>query len=325
MARTRAQSVRPSASAARMGTRHNPVVLEETPEPEDEHVASAASPRKSKRPPVSRIKAAAIVKPKAPPKVLPKTPTKKRGPAEKRDCAICAATKSIPNSFRLDTVPSVCKHFRDICGACIQSMLKAKISDRKLADGDLGCPFPKCDNILDQALLKKALTSKPFFEEYSKALLKHHLSSSPNFIACLSSECGKYFSIEDCQGKTRRATKSSAGHKIACPYCDYALCLTCNRPWHTGGCDKAKKDEDAKSLAEIKKIGAKPCPKCGVNIDKDGGCDHMTCHTCRHNFCWQCLVPYDGSVQHLEGCIHGRVNVAIDPGNWFVNNFCNVM
>eukprot|EP00928_Gymnodinium_smaydae_P001423 TRINITY_DN10529_c0_g1_i2.p1 TRINITY_DN10529_c0_g1~~TRINITY_DN10529_c0_g1_i2.p1 ORF type:complete len:900 (-),score=259.71 TRINITY_DN10529_c0_g1_i2:118-2817(-) len=35
----------------------------------------------------------------------------------------------------------------------------------------------------------------------------------------------------------------------------------------------------------------RPCPRCFVPIEKDGGCQHMTCTNaaCRHEFCWLCL------------------------------------
>ena len=38
---------------------------------------------------------------------------------------------------------------------------------------------------------------------------------------------------------------------------------------------------------------SKPCPTgCGWQIEKNLGCNHMTCSRCRHEFCWRCLQPY---------------------------------
>jgi hypothetical protein len=46
----------------------------------------------------------------------------------------------------------------------------------------------------------------------------------------------------------------------------------------------------------------------------------MTCHRCRYDFCWVCLVPYNAATPHLEGCPHGRRNVAVNPRNWAPEN-----
>ncbi|CAE8695961.1 unnamed protein product [Polarella glacialis] len=40
--------------------------------------------------------------------------------------------------------------------------------------------------------------------------------------------------------------------------------------------------------AEQCPTGCKCCPRCGVVIEKDGGCDHMTCR-CGHRFSWSTL------------------------------------
>lgn len=41
-----------------------------------------------------------------------------------------------------------------------------------------------------------------------------------------------------------------------------------------------------------KLIYSEPCPKCGIYIEKNGGCIHMTCGKCSHQFCWYCLGEY---------------------------------
>ncbi|CAD8125992.1 unnamed protein product [Paramecium sonneborni] len=35
-------------------------------------------------------------------------------------------------------------------------------------------------------------------------------------------------------------------------------------------------------------ITANECPNCGVLIQRNGGCKHMTCKVCAHQFCWLC-------------------------------------
>lgn len=32
----------------------------------------------------------------------------------------------------------------------------------------------------------------------------------------------------------------------------------------------------------------KKCPNCNEPIEKNGGCNHMTCKSCSYDFCWIC-------------------------------------
>lgn len=38
-----------------------------------------------------------------------------------------------------------------------------------------------------------------------------------------------------------------------------------------------------------------PCRDCGGYVQKNGGCNHMTC-TCGAEFCWECGLEIDGVV-----------------------------
>ena len=58
----------------------------------------------------------------------------------------------------------------------------------------------------------------------------------------------------------------------------YYLC----RRWLT-------KCADDSETANYISAHTKDCPKCNICIEKNGGCNHMQCFNCKHDFCWMCL------------------------------------
>lgn len=55
----------------------------------------------------------------------------------------------------------------------------------------------------------------------------------------------------------------------------------------------------------------KCCPACFVEIEKNGGCNHMKCRMCNNNFCWQC-----GQFSEL-GLGYHQPGVACTPKIWW--------
>ncbi|KAL7987621.1 hypothetical protein Chor_006540 [Crotalus horridus] len=46
---------------------------------------------------------------------------------------------------------------------------------------------------------------------------------------------------------------------------------------------------------ETIKRTTKPCPKCHVPVEKDGGCMHMKCpqSQCKFEWCWKCSLEWN--------------------------------
>lgn len=51
------------------------------------------------------------------------------------------------------------------------------------------------------------------------------------------------------------------------------------------------------------------CPKCGVLIQKDDGCDYVTCLSCKLGICYRTKKPrhplekiVDGKKETIDGC-----------------------
>jgi hypothetical protein len=117
-----------------------------------------------------------------------------------------------------------------------------------------------------------------------------------------------------------------------CNACGFKLCIVHDAVWHDGEtCNEydyrisgqKEKDEAAKERAdraaeeeasrvEVEK-STKKCPGAGCtwNIQKNDGCNHMTCLKCRYEFCWVCLADYNsirrkGNSAHKKHCTDYR-------------------
>ena len=81
------------------------------------------------------------------------------------------------------------------------------------------------------------------------------------------------------------------------------MCYMCLSGWHQGiTCDQALENEYNKWHKRIK---VKLCPFCKSKIEKNGGCNHMTCGKCKKEFCWLCKNKYSGNhygINNFCGC-----------------------
>lgn len=84
--------------------------------------------------------------------------------------------------------------------------------------------------------------------------------------------------------------KTDDGQEFICMDCEVSTCTKCDQshPGITCKMNESAKCGD-KEFVEWIKGNAKLCSKCSTPIEKNGGCNHMTCTQCKSNMCWICL------------------------------------
>jgi hypothetical protein len=112
---------------------------------------------------------------------------------------------------------------------------------------------------------------------------------------------------------------------MKCSLCQTKTCINCNAPWHTSmTCRQYKISTHGKAAKQMEKeitlnenfIKKKciQCPNCKLPIQKNEGCNHLTCKTsngkvgCNHQFCFICKQPWKPNEGHLTNCKYHYMN-----------------
>ena len=192
---------------------------------------------------------------------------------DQNNCGICMGEFDDPIEIEK------CKH--KFCRECFHEYLKDLIKFNKI--DKISCPNKNCNNKkLSQEYFSKFLTDEEYFK-YRQFKAQNEIARDPKKAFCPYPNCNSYAQINE--GKaliidsnnpkySKSILKCMKGHKFC----------SCGRYIHEGDC------EDKKTQKFINK-NTKPCPKCGIPIIKNKGCNHMTCidPSCRYEFCWICL------------------------------------
>ena len=181
-----------------------------------------------------------------------------------------------------------CNH--NFCVECWTEYLKAHLSDIRQVLYT-SCPQKNCNLIVSESLFNHFLTSEDSKLELKQGIQKNFTDYNSDMKWCPN---------KDCEGIVRCESKSNK--EIDC-ICGNTFCFKCLKEGHRPTqCDmvsiwekKAKSDgENVKWLT----INTKQCPKCNKFIEKNQGCDHMTCQIqaggCGHEFCWLCFADWKG-------------------------------
>ncbi|CAH1764551.1 11462_t:CDS:10, partial [Entrophospora sp. SA101] len=162
--------------------------------------------------------------------------------------------------------------------SCVNKYIESDLNDK--GNINIKCPFAGCHVILDCHEIKN-LVKKDLYERYDKLALRKALQQIPDIRWCKNSKCGS----------AQSHIGSDSEPILTCGNCGTKSCFVHDSLWHEGlTCEQYDEVERIRNEATQTYLEqhTKPCPKCGVRISKNEGCDHMTCKVleCKHEFCW---------------------------------------
>ncbi|GHP03637.1 hypothetical protein PPROV_000239200 [Pycnococcus provasolii] len=259
------------------------------------------------------------------------------------ECAIC-------RDVAPDAASSLaCGHL--FCDTCWATYLTMKVND---GETDVGCPHEGCRLKVGPSFVD-AHCDRDVSGKYRSFLADSFVDRANNVVWCPSPNCGlccQLVSIASPGGGGSRsaAEASTSGSSRAAPEVDptfvtcgngHTFCSSCLHPeMHAPApCNVVKrwlkKCRDDSETANWLSANTQDCPKCQSTIEKNGGCNHMTCRKCKHEFCWVCMQPwqdhkdyyscnrYEASTEKQKEGTKAASRAALDRYLFYYHRFMN--
>lgn len=200
-----------------------------------------------------------------------------------------------------------CKH--EFCNECLTKYFDEEIQK---ANVPVKCPESTCFYLIDEDEIKRKV-SKENFNKYRRFIRRKEIDKIPNAVQCPFPDCESYaikpintdnnsndilLEVNDLnQSKTEMMIQTDKKQEQAvvlrCIENEHEFCSSCLLKPHPGmPCSTFIEN----NFAEWKKDNTvRKCPKCGIEIIKQDGCNHMTCSKCKYQFCWICGGKYSSN------------------------------
>ena len=197
---------------------------------------------------------------------------------ENIDCPICLSSLFTGDQDVWGL--SNCQHcFHKVC---LNPYLETQISQKKFP---INCPMDNCKAEISNEDLMENI-EKDTIEKYWDFTLKNYVDIHAEEMSwCPTADCSYAFVYDK---------ETSV---LNCPKCMKSYCLNCRVPEHKGQTCKEYQinmrvdQNDVKFFDFVKGHKFKQCTQCQFWVEKNEGCDHMTCR-CGYQFCYRCGGKY---------------------------------
>lgn len=190
-------------------------------------------------------------------------------------CRICFM--EVPAS---ESLGAPCGHM--FCKDCYNMYLDNAVEERQCVCAT--CPEDKCTTVVPPNLWTRALEDPAKLQKYRTFRIDNFIANSKDLRWCPAPGCTKVVRA----GALVTSVKCSPGG------CGFAFCMKCGEEAHQpASCQLlemwVEKCQNESETANWILANTKRCPKCQTRIEKNQGCNHMSCSQCKHEFCWMCL------------------------------------
>ncbi|CAF1582985.1 unnamed protein product [Adineta ricciae] len=190
---------------------------------------------------------------------------------------ICTTCYSDMNESTPMTALKSCGHW--LCNQCWKQYIESSIEKVKI----ILCPEWNCCSMVDVGTIL-SLVNVRCFNIYERNIEKCLVNLSRSYVKCPKISCSNIVQII---GNRMDQVRCPCGHQF-CPLCKQELHFPATCTSYYGYIEEARKQGDLglKAPTSVSVIG-RNCVSCHTFIEKNGGCNHMTCR-CGAEFCWVC-------------------------------------
>jgi ariadne-1 len=184
-----------------------------------------------------------------------------------------------------------CQH--RFCRACYAEYLKAAVQDGPQCTRT-HCPEHKCTQVVPRSVFQHFVASgSEEREKYDRYVLRSFVETNKNMRYCPAPRCDMV------------AMGAGSVQSVRCS-CGHHFCFRCGEEAHEpASCAQLaqwlEKCVNESETANWILANTRKCPQCGTRIEKNQGCNHMSCRQCKHEFCWICMGGWAEHGQQTGG------------------------
>ncbi|XP_031788697.1 potential E3 ubiquitin-protein ligase ariadne-2 isoform X1 [Nasonia vitripennis] len=208
-------------------------------------------------------------------------------------CLVCLSSLPTDRFSNLSCGHSFCK---ECWGTHFETQISQGIST------GISCMANDCNILAPEDFVLSILTKPIMRERYQQFVFRDYVKSHPQLRFCPG---------PNCQIVIR--SKELCAKRVICNVCKTVFCFRCGMNYHAPtDCNTIKKwltkCADDSETANYISAHTKDCPKCHICIEKNGGCNHMQCYNCKHEFCWMCLGDWKTHGSEYYECSRYKEN-----------------